>query len=425
MIGRSIERDVVTCVLVALLCTVGNAQEQGESKVEQLEKKVVGLESQINQLRDHQRQGQGEVEESLDEIDEQMLGLSKGISDQRPGKRKFLITGYTFGGFENTEGEDSTFSAGFVPILLWKLNDRLFVEGEAEFELEDDETHVELEYIQMSYVLNDYMILGAGKFLNPANPFADRLHPAWINKLPDAPLAFGAKRIMPFTQLGVQLHGGVPVGSQKFNYTVYVSNGPTLEEDDTNYGTLEEDNFTDVNNSKAVGGRIGYFPLPELELGYSLEISRVTASGSDVADADATIQSVDLNYITSVAKGTLDLRAQWAFSDVDNVTYDPTGADGFGPATLNNERNGGYVQAAFRPSELEDTVLSDFEGVVRYDAVDLPSGAPEGADESRVTIGLNYWSSASSVFKLAYQFDDTDSPGEDSNAVLLQWAVGF
>ena len=74
---------------------------------------------------------------------------------------------------------------------------------------------------------------------------------------------------------------------------------------------------------------------------------------------------------------------------------------------------------------LEGDVLNDLEGVVRYDAVDLPSDAPEGTDESRVTIGLNYWAGASSVFKLAYQFDDKGSSGEDSDAVLFQWAVGF
>lgn len=425
MTCRTLDRSVVCCLLLAFLPAVGRAQEQEDSKVEQLERKVASLESLVGELSEQRQQGPEGIDESLDEIDEQMFQLAKSISDQRPGKRKFLLTGYSFAGFEDAEGSDSTFAAGFVPIFLWKLNDRLFVQGEAEFELEDDETHVELEYVQMSYLLNDYMTLGVGKFLNPANPFADRLHPAWINKLPDAPLAFGARRIMPFTQMGAQLHGGLPVGSQKLNYTVYVSNGPTLEEEDTNYGVLEEDNFTDANNNKAVGGRVGYFPLPELEIGYAIELSQATASGSDVADADATIQSFDLNYVTSVAKGTLDLRAQWAFSDVDDVTFDPTGSDGFGPVGLDNKRNGGYLQAAFRPSELEDNALSDLEGVVRYDQVDLPSGAPEGTDESRVTIGLNYWTSASSVFKLAYQFDDVDSPGMGSDTVMLQWAIGF
>lgn len=419
-----LERRVGCCMLPALLTTASLAQESGGSEVEKLTKKVGDLESQVADLREQQAQGQDETGVSLDEIDEQLTDMSKNMSTLRPGKRSFLLTGYAYAGFNNSEGSDSTFGAGFVPIFLWKIDDDLFVEGEAEFELEDSETHVALEYLQASYVLNDSMILGFGKFLSPSNPFADRLHPAWINKLPDAPLGLGPQRIMPFTQLGVQLHGGVPVGSQKVNYALYVSNGPSLEEDAGTYGSLGDENLSDLNNNKAIGGRIGYFPLPELEFGYSLEFSQVTASGSDVSDADATIQSFDVNYTASIPKGTLDLRGQWAFSDLSDVVYDPNATD-FGPATLDNSRNGGYLQAAYRPSEVKSSMLSRCEGVVRYDQIDLPDGAPESTDQSRWTFGLNYWTGASSVFKLAYRMDDRDAPGTSVDAVMFQWAVGL
>jgi hypothetical protein len=425
MMRRQLVRRVGSCGLLALLSGPGLAQDPGGDKVDQLETKVENLEAKVKALESQQEQGMGEVDESFDEIDQQVFAISKSLSDVRDGNRKFLVTGYATGGFTDAEGEDSSFGAEFVPIFLWKLSDRIFLEGEIEFELEDGETHAGLEYVQMSYVVNDAMTLGFGKFLNPANPFASRLHPAWINKMPDAPLAFGARRLMSFTQTGLQVHGGVPVGSKKLTYAVYVSNGANLREGPDNYGTLDEANYTDTNNNKAIGGRVGYFPLPELEVGYSLEISKVSGSASEVGEADATVQSVDLNYTTSVGKGTLDLRGQWAFSEVDNVTYDPAGSGGFGPVTLNNERDGGYLQVAFRPSESESEVVSNLEGVVRYDQVDLPTGAPEGNDQSRVTVGMNYWTSASSVFKLAYRFDDTDSPGESADALMFQWGIGF
>ena len=403
----------------------GLAHGQTPDRVEELEQKVQNLEARVQALSGRQDEAQSDLDVTLDEMDEQILGLTRGIGNVQPGSRQFLMTGYASGGFMNAEGSDSTFFGSFVPIFLWKVNDRLFFEAETEFELEDAETHVALEYAQMSYILCENMTLGIGQFLNPANPFAERLHPAWINKLPDAPLAFGSQRIQPFTQLGIQLHGGVPVGDQKINYSVYVSNGPSLEEDAELFGKLEEDNFSDSNNNKAVGGRIGYFPMPELELGYAYEFSQATGSASDVASADVTIQSLDASYVRTVADGTLDLRGQWAFSDVDDVVFDPTGAGGFGPTSLNNKRDGGYVQAAYRLGGQSSEILNNFEGVLRYDEVDLPSGAPEGFDESRVTLGVNYWTGPSSVFKLAFRFDDASAPGSDADAILLQWAIGF
>lgn len=425
MITRTLEHGARSCLLLLSVCALGNAQAQDETKVGDLEKKVDGLEAQIKELREQQDQGLADVDETFDEMDEQMRGLANTVSGITPGKRKFLITGYAFGGYHNAEGEDSSFFAGFAPIFLWKVSDNVFMEAEIEFELEDDETHTHLEYAQLSYILNDYAILGLGKFLSPSNPFAERLHPAWINKLPDAPLALGERRLMPFTQMGMQIHGGVPVGSQKLTYALYLSNGTSLDEEDVSYGQLSDANYSDLNNNKAVGGRVGYFPVPELEIGYSIEFSQVTASESETADADALVQSVDLNHVATLGMGTFDLRAQWVFSDVDSVVIDPNGSGGVGPVTLQNKRNGGYIQAAFRPSEMESEFLSKLEGVVRYDQVDLPTGAPEGTDQSRVTIGVNYWTSGSSVFKLAYRFDDVDGPGESADALLFQWAIGF
>lgn len=423
MSNRSFVRGAVACSIPILLSAAAGAQGQDEAS--QLAEKVESLERAVSELRQQQDGAQAEASEAFDEYDQQFLDLNSLLSGLRSGKRGFLLTGYTFGGFEAADGEDSTFSAGFSPIFLWKLSDDLFVEGELEVELEGDEAEFGLEFAQMSYVINDNLTFGMGKFLNPANPFAERLHPAWINKLPDKPLAFSEYRMQASALLGAQLHGVSEIGSQKLTYAVYVSNGPSVVDDDpSGFGTLEFSNYEDLNDNKAVGGRLACFLLPELEVGYSAEFSQVTPTGSDAADADALIQSVDLNYVTDVAMGTLDVRGQWVLSSVDDVTYDPSGAQGFGPATLDNDRNGGYVQVAYRPSEFESAFLRDVEGVVRYDTVDLPAGAPEGGDRSRVTFGMNYWLSPSSVFKLALRLDDRDGGG-DSDAVLFQWATGF
>jgi len=422
MMCSNLGRGVLSCVVLTSLSVAGIAQDQGGGKVDKLEKKVQSLESKIKDLEDKQETGQSELDVSLDEIDEQLLNMSMDASEASPGKRNFLLTGYARGNYTNAEGSPSNIGADLFPIFLWNVSDRIFVEGELELELEDGGTNAALEYAQMSYVIDDNMTLSMGRFLNPSNYFAANLHPAWINKLPDKPLAVGSGRIQAFTQVGVLLHGGMEVGSSNATYAIYASNGPSLKESGSSYGSLNDKNWPDSNNSKAIGGRFGYFPTSELEVGYSIEVAQVTDEGSSVADADATIQSLDFNYVSAGDGGTLEWRGQWVLSDVEDVVYDPSGSD-FGPASYDNERSGGYVQAAYRPAD--GSVLGALEGVLRYEELDLPTGAPGALDRSRVTLGMNYWVGPSSVFKLAYQIDDKDSPGTNSDAVLLQWATGF
>ena len=86
---------------------------------------------------------------------------------------------------------------------------RVLVEAELELEVEDSETNMELEYGEITYLVNDYVTLGAGVFLSPFGVFRERLHPAWINKMPDAPLALGHDGINSQSELGVQARGAL------------------------------------------------------------------------------------------------------------------------------------------------------------------------------------------------------------------------
>lgn len=372
-----------------------------------------------------------ETQETFDDYDKQLKSIKSLATTAQPGTTKPLITGWADVGFQDRKGENSTFSASFNPIVLWKLSDRLFFEGELEFELEGNETEIDLEYANLSYIVTDYLTLKGGRFLSPFGTFAERLHPGWINKLPDAPLPFGHTGIAPTSDLGLQASGGFPAGPTKFNYAVYVSNGPRLntgEDEPEEAGLLHFDNNTDINNSKAVGTRIGFLPIPELELGYSFQYARVGAGGG----VNAYLHSVDLGYVRDCAflKGTIDIKGQWVWSQVDDFTFDPDGSLGFGPLMFDNRRDGGYAQIAYRPSLLKNSFLQKLEGVCRWDMINNPSGAPAetGFDEKRWTIGLNYWLGSSTVIKAAYQFGDRTTPGEgraNVNAFLFQAAMGF
>ena len=83
----------------------------------------------------------------------------------------------------------STFSVVVRPLFLWRLSDRLLFEAKPEIRLQQgtEEVSVTLEYADLSYVVHDAVIVGAGKFLTPFGLFPDRFYPG---KLLEEPLVY-------------------------------------------------------------------------------------------------------------------------------------------------------------------------------------------------------------------------------------------
>lgn len=146
---------------------------------------------------------------------------------------------------------------------------------------------------------------------------------------------------------------------------------------------------------------------------------------SAAGGADAFLQSVDLNYVEDFdsLKGTVNFLAQWAWSNVDSVVFDADMSRGFGPVTFDNSRNGGFIQLAYRPPMVRQRVINRLEPIVRYERFNNRH-EPSGVDETRWTIGLNYWLLPSAVIKAAYQFGSR-SDDRDVEALLLQFKIGF
>src|SRR5205809_2830484 len=115
-------------------------------------------------------------EAATEELRQEVETLKTQVKETFPGTTKFLLGGYGTAGFTARSGEDPFFDAAFNAIFLFKMTDRLFFEGELEFEFEDNETTTNLEIAQISYLLNDYMTIGVGRFLNPTNFFVERQH---------------------------------------------------------------------------------------------------------------------------------------------------------------------------------------------------------------------------------------------------------
>ncbi len=108
-------------------------------------------------------------------LQEEVDTLKTQVKETFPGSSKFLMAGYGTAGFNAVSGQDPFFDAAFNALFLFKMTDRLFFEGEMELEFEDEETTINLEVAQASYLLNDYMTIGAGRFLNPMDFFVERL----------------------------------------------------------------------------------------------------------------------------------------------------------------------------------------------------------------------------------------------------------
>src|SRR5438128_1757461 len=363
--------------------------------------------------------------QATEELRQEVEMLKTQVKETFPGTTKFLLAGYGTAGFTARSGEDPFFDAAFNAIFLWKLTDRLFFEGELELEFEDEETTINLEIAQASYLLNDYMTIGVGRFLNPTDYFVERQHMNWVNKLPDKPLAV-YDGLLPESELGGQLRGVIPIGPTKLEYVGFVANAPGLitESDDfSEIGMLDFDNDANFGGHVAVGGHIGFIPIPQLEIGYGIQRSKVGPRDHAVENI---LQSADFNFVSDSPslKGLINFRAQWGWSHVGHFVYDPDRSQGFGPLEFNNNRNGGYVELAYRPTHIDNDYIKNFEGVFRYDRLNQLH-TPVGFDEQRWTLGLNYWLTPSTVIKAAYEVDDKNGGARDQNAFLMQAAVGF
>ncbi len=412
---------------------------------------------EMGELRDEIRrlkQKTGDLERKLDEVEatgkEERGAIEARVEEAAPGKAvegalsrywgdsRALVTGYGFAGYQWDDGSDeNSFNAAFVPIALFRINDRILFEAEVEFELEDNQVEVGLEYALADIILTDNITLSAGKFLLPFNEFAERLHPAWINKLVSFPSPYeGANRIVPFTELGAQLRGGVDMGKAGlFDYAIYVANGPRFDtgeaeegeepsghaitrslEDDAEeepsedegvpYGARLAKNFEDLNRGKAYGARVGFLPLPPDGKMGRLRLGASTYNGQANENNWYYAWGIDASYRYDL----WELRGEYLHGTLDRRGQDDT-------------REGWYVQGSYELSRVLPAPLDRLEVITRY------SGANRlGSDPLRkprqVAVGFDYWLTPSVALKLEYDHN-LPSDASDSNRVLSQVAVGF
>uniref|UniRef100_UPI00404ACBE7 hypothetical protein n=1 Tax=Gelidibacter sp. TaxID=2018083 RepID=UPI00404ACBE7 len=287
------------------------------------------------------------------------------------------------------------------------------------------------------YILNDYMTIRAGKFLLPFGTFMERLHPSWINKLSSVPLGFGHDGIVPSSGVGVELRGAFDVYGSKFNYALYSTNGPKLNDgsmEPDEAGILHFDNYEDNNKNKSFGGRLGYLPFTDssVELGFSFLNSKVGNTDSEYENVAAKLIAYDFSFVKKVnpLAGIIDIKAQFNKSIVDDANYfEPVDGGGLEEYTFNNTSDSFYAQLSYKPTMADSNFLKNIEMVGRYSELNTPEGAEWESKVNQTAFGINYWLSWRSAIKVNYQITDgTGGHGGgliDKKQFTIQWAFGI
>lgn len=342
---------------------------------------------------------------------------------------RLVIAGYGDVKYEQVDSLDtSAFSARFVPIFLFSLNDKMHVEAETEIALnEEGEAEVELEYADLHYFLNNATTVTAGKFLLPFGQFGANWHPSWINRSPWTPGIYGSHGgtqamtpLLPvLSDVGLAIQHTVQLSSnQKLFFDFYVTNGARQEleehdEEETVGETEEEEEHSesvpevefeafssDNNKDKAFGGRIAYAFLPSLEMGASW----YQASYDVDEKLDVVAKGIDLNLIGNY----YILRGE----------YIQTETDGEEEGSIETfKRNGWFLQGVVQLGHIYPAFGGTELLIERAETNKI-------AEATRWVYGVNYWLDARSVVKVAYEKTDLRE-GEDDHRVAVQLSYGF
>jgi hypothetical protein len=338
---------------------------------------------------------------------DRITALEKTAAEKRSGEDHFMVAGLTTIGFASykttsTLNNTSSISKGnsfpdadhyeFSPMLLWRHGKNFLLEFEPSF----NDNGLSVNWADVSWFAAPGLIVRAGYFVLPFGTYAKRLAAGWINKLATDPIGISS---MTPTDYGIEIEGGFPLGSMKMNYDVALTNGNQLLQD----GTLTSGNITDNNNNKTITARIGLLPFSNssLEVGVSGMFGKLGNQGSPTQNVAGRSYAFDVNYVKNFHPVLLNVKAQYNIQNIDDVNY-ISPVDTTQTYTFENHTTSSFVQCSIRPVNVND-FIKNIEAAGRYTTFNTPANSTFGSNQHTFTIGLSYWLSWRTVFRITYE----------------------
>ncbi len=154
-----------------------------------------------------------------------------------------------------------------------------------------------------------------------------------------------------------------------------------------------------------IGGRLGFLPIPMLEIGVSVATGEVAGEDEPDATRDYDVFGADFAWKWN----NLRLRGEYVKQEV--------GSSSVSVAPDSSEWEAWYAQAAYR------FLPTNWEGVLRYTDFDSPH---DSQDQEQTALGINYLLAPNAMAKLAYNINDGVSGSHaDDDVFQVQFAYGF
>ena len=356
----------------------------------------------------------------------------------------------------NTNGFDQQ---RFVPFIYADITE--YVKFASELEIEhgvrgSDTNEISLEFAHIDYLVNEPVNIRAGIVLIPIGKF-NLLHDSPLNDLTDRPLV--SQFLIPTTmsETGAGFYGTFyPGRTSKLDYEFYVTTGPCGYNNDGEPRVNEasgtknsrqrkcpSDDGLDINNGKAVSGRVAFSPMLGVEVAGSSYYGNSSFNGTynplSITAIDWTLQRGPFELIGEAA--WVYARGNSRAIQGNQIGFAPgsllTGIGGnSGPGIPPQRMSGFYIQGNYHFMPAFLTKLSPrrfgegstFTAVIRYDSVntnlDNSNGTGGWGNLEQVSFGLNYRPIEDAVFKISYQYQpmafnaNTDQRIHDSALVI-------
>lgn len=407
------------CALIIFINTHKVYAQQGSSKPDSNKLTMVYVDSTL-----------------LQRIDQ----VEKDVATQKKRESHFMVVGLATMGFiysSNTASQGGILSKTktnslmdadrfeFSPMMLWRHGKHLLIE----FEPSWDGNALGVNWADVSYFVKPGFIVRAGYLVLPFGIYNKRLAAGWINKLASDPT--GVADSPPGSDFGIEIEGGLPLGSMKWSYDVSLTNGMQLLKD----GTLQNAGVVDNNTNKTVTGRLALLPFSNssLEIGVSGLYGKVGDAGSNQTAAISTMYAFDINYVKKMGPLLVNVKGQYNQVNISSVVYqNPIDSSNY---TFKNNSSSFFGQLSLRPITAPG-ILKNFEVAGRYVNYTTPGMSSWGAINNEYNVALDYWLSWRSVIKLVYESREIKnntpvnlggSPG-DWNRIsnfILQYSVQF